>query len=149
MKKLNTKVIFIVETGKDGFGAWSKDIQGIYTMGDTLHELKKNAKEATNLYFEESGQYVNLDNIQFEIDIASFLKYNKILNDKYLAARIGMNAGLLSRYKNGNKALSVKQSDRLIKGVADISKELSSFVLKPLKHTTRRTVLASKKQKAD
>ena len=47
----------IVEKTENGYSAFAKK-QSVYTVGETLDELKRNILEALNLYFEEDGRVV-------------------------------------------------------------------------------------------
>jgi DNA-binding transcriptional regulator YdaS (Cro superfamily) len=52
-----------------------------------------------------------------------------VLNANFLAQRIGMNPTLLSQYVRGKKHPSAKQTDKIIKGIQTIGKELSEISL--------------------
>ncbi|GIL22718.1 MAG: hypothetical protein BroJett042_12310 [Bacteroidota bacterium] len=85
--------------------------------------------EALNLYFEDDGQKVNSKNIHFEIDLCQFFQHYRVLNAKFLAERIGMNATLLSQYVQGRKKPSVAQTEKILSGINQIGKELSELSL--------------------
>ena len=53
----------IVEKDKDGYFAFSPDLQGCYTQGDTFEEVIKNIRDAARLHIEdrlESGEEIIL-----------------------------------------------------------------------------------------
>ncbi len=104
-----------------GFSAFSEDYP-IFTTGKTISELMDNALEATNLYFED-------ENIKFEIDFQQFFQYNKVINAKFLADKIGMNPTLLSQYVQGHKKPSDKQTEKILTGIHQIGQELAEINL--------------------
>jgi hypothetical protein len=122
------KIKMTVEKTNTGFSAYS-DKDSIFTTGSTIPELINNAFEATQLYFE--GENVQLDHsdIKFEIDLQQFFKYYKVLNAKFLAEKIGMNATLLSQYVQGHKKPSEKQANKILAGIHQIGQELSGLNL--------------------
>jgi predicted RNase H-like HicB family nuclease len=46
------KVNVIIEKDKDGYYAYSPELEGCQSQGDTLKEVKANIKEAVELYLE-------------------------------------------------------------------------------------------------
>jgi predicted RNase H-like HicB family nuclease len=50
MKDLTVNII--IEKDKDGFYAYSPDLQGCQSQGNSLEEVKANIKEAVELYLE-------------------------------------------------------------------------------------------------
>jgi predicted RNase H-like HicB family nuclease len=66
--KRKYKVSVIVEHDKDGYFAFSPELQGCYTQGDTYEEVMANIKDAIKLHLEdrlESGEVIP------EIDLVS------------------------------------------------------------------------------
>lgn len=60
MKK-KYKLSVIVEKDKDGYFAFSPEVQGCYTQGDTYEEVMENIKDALRLHLEdvlESGESI-------------------------------------------------------------------------------------------
>lgn len=60
MKK-KFKLSVIVEKDKDGYFAFSPEVQGCYTQGDTYEEVMENIKDALRLHLEdilESGESI-------------------------------------------------------------------------------------------
>ena len=53
----------IVEKTSTGFSAYSVDFP-VFTTGDSLNEILKNAMEAFNLWFEEEGKIIDLTQIK-------------------------------------------------------------------------------------
>lgn len=125
-------VILIVEKTDTGYSAFSKDYP-IFTTGQSVPELINNAYEATEFYFEEEKVKIKPADIKFEIDFQQFFKFYKVLNAKFLAEKIGMNATLLSQYVQGHKKPSAKQTEKILRGIHQIGQELSALnLLQPI-----------------
>ncbi len=118
----------IVEKTDTGFSAYSEK-DSIFTTGITISELINNAFEAAQLYFEEEDIKLDHSDLKFEIDLQQFFKYYKVLNAKFLAEKIGMNASLLSQYVQGHKKPSEKQTQKILAGIHQIGQELSGLNL--------------------
>ncbi len=118
----------IVEKTDTGFSAFSEDYP-IYTTGRTIPELIDNALEAANLFFEEENIRIAQENFKFEIDFKQFFQYYKVINAKFLAAKIGMNPTLLSQYVQGRKKPSDAQMEKILLGIHQIGQELSEINL--------------------
>lgn len=124
----NDKIIMTVEKTNTGFSAFCENYP-IFTTGVSVSELMNNAHVAVNFYFEEQQKTIQPKQIAFEIDFEQFFKYYKVLNAKFLAEKIGMNASLLSQYVQGHKKPSKKQTERILIGIHQIGQELSEINL--------------------
>jgi len=122
------KIILTVEKTDTGFSAYAEDYP-IFTTGKSIPELINSAYEATEFYFEEVKVKVDPNDIRFEIDFKQFFKYYKVINAKFLAEKIGMNATLLSQYVSGTKKPSPKQTEKILSGINQIGQELSGINL--------------------
>tara|TARA_R110000868_G_scaffold215785_3_gene465928 strand:+ start:25326 stop:25721 length:396 start_codon:yes stop_codon:yes gene_type:complete len=122
------KITMTVEKTKTGFSAFSADYP-IFTTGQSIPELINNTYEAAEFYFEEEKVKVEPTDIGFEIDFKQFFKFYKVLNAKFLAEKIGMNATLLSQYVSGTKKPSSKQTEKILSGIHQIGQELSEINL--------------------
>ncbi|MBX2900976.1 MAG: hypothetical protein KF775_15090 [Cyclobacteriaceae bacterium] len=125
---IKKKIKVVVEITDTGFSAFASDYP-VFTTGRTFSELSNNILEALNLYFEDDGQRINSKNVHFEIDLRQFFQYYRVINAKFLAERIGMNATLLSQYVQGRKKPSVVQTEKILAGINQIGKELSELSL--------------------
>ena len=128
MKATKKKIKMIVEKTDTGFSAYSQE-QSIYTTGRTISELIENAYEAANMYFEDEKVRITHENLKFEIDFKQFFQYYKVINSKFLADKIGMNATLLSQYVQGHKKPSDAQTEKILSGIHQIGKELTEINL--------------------
>lgn len=120
------KFIIIVEKTETGYSAYSENYP-VYTVGNNLDELKFNILEAFNLYFEDLPNTITPDDLKITLDLPQFFEFYKVINAKALSERIGMNQSLLSQYIKGNKKPSTAQTQRILKGVQQIGRELSEI----------------------
>ena len=90
MKSRKKKIKVIVEKTNTGFSAFGND-QSVFTSGGSIPELMANALEAFNLFFEEEGEILTMEDLKFEIDFQQFFQYYRVINAKFLAKKIGMN----------------------------------------------------------
>ena len=126
MKK--PKIVMTVMKEDSGYSATAsvKEIH-INTEGETLDELKENVLEAVNLSFEDKGFAYTADEIVLKPDMQSFFDFYKVINAKALSERIGMNQSLLAQYIKGIKKPSHLQTQRILKGIRQVGKELVSI----------------------
>ena len=122
------KITMTVEKTDTGFSAFSEDYP-IFTTGQSIPELINNTYEATEFYFEEETVKLDHKDIRFEIDFKQFFKFYKVINARFLAEKIGMNATLLSQYVQGHKKPSAKQTEKILSGIHQIGQELSGINL--------------------
>jgi predicted RNase H-like HicB family nuclease len=73
------KIEMIVEKTENGYSAFAKK-QSVYTVGETLDELKRNILEALNLYFEEDGRVVGEQDLKITLDLAGFFDFYPVIN---------------------------------------------------------------------
>ena len=95
----------------------------------SIPELINNAYEATELFAQDQDVKMASIEIKFEIDFKQFFQFYKVLNAKFLAEKIGMNASLLSQYVQGHKKPSDKQTEKILEGIHQIGQELSGINL--------------------
>jgi len=122
------KLIMVVEKTDTGFSAYGLDYP-IFTTGQSVPGILNSAYEAIDFYFEEADEKVGPNDIRFEIDFKQFFKYYKVINSKFLAEKIGMNATLLSQYVSGIKTPSKKQTEKILNGIHQIGRELAEINL--------------------
>ncbi|MEI7983068.1 MAG: XRE family transcriptional regulator [Bacteroidota bacterium] len=120
------KFEIIVERTNTGYSAYAKTYR-VATTGKDLIELKSNMIEAFNLHFKEKGHSITEDDLKVTLDIAQFFQFYKVINAKAFSERIGMNQSLLAQYIKGIKKPSPLQTQRILKGVQQIGKELAEI----------------------
>ncbi len=120
------KIEMIVERTKTGYSAYSEKYS-IFTVGNSLKELKANMLEALNLHFEGKGKIVNENDLKITLDLPQFFEFYKVINAKALSERIGMNQSLLAQYIKGIKKPSSNQTLKILQGVQQIGSELAAI----------------------
>jgi predicted RNase H-like HicB family nuclease len=117
----------LVERTKTGYSGYAHNLP-VYSVGRSLEELKTNILEALNLYFRHNRKPLVTENaLKITLDLPQFFEFYKVINAKALSERIGMNQSLLAQYITGNKKPSQRQTLRILKGVQQVGKELSSI----------------------
>ena len=116
----------IVERTKTGYSAYAVK-HSVFTVGKSLEELKLNMLDALNLYFQARGKRINETDIKVSLDLPQFFEFYKVINAKALSDRLGMNQSLLSQYIKGIKKPSATQSQRILKGIQQVGKELAAI----------------------
>jgi transcriptional regulator with XRE-family HTH domain len=120
------KIDFTVETTNTGYSAFA-DNYDIYTVGGDWADLEFNILEATNLWFEEEGKVVTMDNIRMNLDLPQFFEFYSIINASALCKRIKMNQSLLAQYISGHKKPSPAQLGRILNGIRQVGRELAEI----------------------
>lgn len=120
------KIEKIVEKTKTGYSAYAEKYQ-VYTVGNSLDELKSNILEALNLYFENKKKAVTEKDLKISLDLPQFFEFYKVINARALSEHIGINQSLLAQYIKGNKKPSPTQTQRILKGVQQIGNELAAI----------------------
>ena len=70
----------ILERSNTGYSAYAENVEGIFTAGDTIEEIKENIKEVIGYqveYLEEKGEKEKADNLRnaalkYYIDLNAF-----------------------------------------------------------------------------
>jgi hypothetical protein len=120
------KIEFIVEKTRTGYSAYAEKYP-VCTTGKDIIELKANMLEAINLFFEEKGKTVSEEDLKITLDMSQFFEFYKVINAKALSKRIGMNQSLLAQYIKGIKKPSPVQSQRILRGVQQLGRELADI----------------------
>ena len=122
MKVIHLLYLIIVEITKTGYSAYSE--HNIFSTGKNLYELSANLQEASNLFYQDQGYEVEIDQIKLKFNLKDFFKSYRVINAHFLAKKIGLNPTLLSQYVNGQKEPSPKQFQKIVSGLQSIGKEL-------------------------
>lgn len=125
---MNTLKI-IVSGGKDHYGAWAKDVEGVYGAGETLKAVEDSIKEAIALYKECNENIPEILKGHFELefvfDISGLLKhYSKFISLPAMEKLTGVNQKQLWQYANGYKVPRKETSERIEKGLKDFARHL-------------------------
>lgn len=119
----------VVSGGKDHYGAWAKDIEGIYGAGETIEAVESSIKEAIALYKEYNENipevlkgYFELD---FIFDISGLVKYySQFISLPAMEKITGVNQKQLWHYANGYKTPRKETAEKIEKGLKDFAKQL-------------------------
>ena len=120
------KIEIIVEKTNTGYSAYTEKYP-VYTVGNSLEEIKANILDAVNLYFEKTGKILTENDLKIVLDLPQFFEFYKVINAKALSERIGINQSLLAQYIKGIKKPSQAQTKRILKGVQQVGKELAAI----------------------
>ena len=120
------KIEITIEKTNTGYSAYSNKYP-LFTVATNLEELKVSILEAVNLYFESQNKVYIEDDLKITMDLPQFFEFYKVINAKALSERIGINQSLLSQYIKGIKKPSSTQTQRILKGVQQVGKELASI----------------------
>ena len=120
------KIVMIVERTKTGYSAYA-DKYPVFTAGKDFKQLKFMMLDALNLHFEDKGKVITEDDLKITLDLPQFFEFYKVINAKALSERIGINQSLLAQYIKGIKKPSPTQTNRILKGVHEVGKELAAI----------------------
>ena len=99
----------------------------VYSTGKDIVTLKKGILEALNLYFEDQQKTITESNLRITLDLHQFFEFYKVINAKALSERIGMNQSLLAQYVKGHKKPSSAQTEKILKGIQQVGRELANI----------------------
>lgn len=126
MKKPKITMTVLKET--NGYSAMTKSgNHSIFTEGDNFDQLKTNIIDAVNLSFSDEGFVYSIDEIRFTYDLTSFFEFYKVINASALSKRLNMPQSLLAQYIKGIKKPSPQQTQRILRGVQQVGKELAEL----------------------
>jgi predicted RNase H-like HicB family nuclease len=119
----------IVSGGKDHYGAWAKDVEGIYGVGNTLDEIKDNVKDAIALYLEYNNDAPEIlkgnPEIELMFDITGLVKYySQFITLPAMENLTGVNQKQLWQYANGYKIPRKETTERIEKGLKRFARRL-------------------------
>ena len=131
------KILVIIEKGTDGrFSAYTPDTKSTIlngqgnTVEEAIDDLKVAMNEIIESYQETEGQVPEelqgTTEFEYKYDVPSLFNFFDEINMTTFSRKIGINASLLRRYKNGFAFASQKQVDKFKVGLHDLGKQLSS-----------------------
>ena len=129
------EIKIILERSNTGYSAYAKNVDGIFTAGDTIEEIKENIKEVIGYqveYLEEKGEKEKADNLRnaalkYYIDLNAFFEYYSLFNKSELAKYIGINPSHLRRLSMENMELSDQKAQQIEQGMKRLAQELSQY----------------------
>ena len=121
----------IIERTKDGFTAYTLNVEGIYAAGDTVKEVKQSVDEAISFYLEDldpkNVPAILKDSytLEYKFDVESFLAYYKgIFTNAALQRLTGINQRLSQQYASGLKKPREKQRRKIETALHELGEEL-------------------------
>ena len=125
----------ILERSNTGYSAYAENIDGVFTAGDNIEEIKENIKEVRGYqveYLEEKGEKEKAENLKtatlkYFIDLNCFFEYYSLFNKSELAKYIGINPSHLRRLSMENMELSDQKAQQIEQGLKRLSQELSQY----------------------
>lgn len=131
----NTELKIIVEITSDGFTAYAPEAKNIYTVGDTIIEVKDNIKEVIDFqveYLEELGNHDEAQALKnatptLFLDVEQFFNHYSMINKTAFAEYIGMNGSHLRKITSGLMELSDKKALQIQNGLHQLATELNAI----------------------
>jgi len=120
------KIEVMIEKTKTGYSAYTEKFP-VYTVGSSLEELKINILEALNMHFEQQSRTISEKDLKITLDLPQFFQYYKVINVEALSERIGINQQFLSQYINGSQKPTLTQTQRILKAVQQVGRELAAI----------------------
>lgn len=129
------KVKAIISKSDTGFVIMMDGFDWAMSYGDTLEEARKDFEHFADEYIavsKEAGKEIppelNNGDLEFEYvyDLSGFFKQFPFISATQLAKRLGINEGLMRRYKSGCAPVGEQQKKKILEGVHSIGRELLS-----------------------
>lgn len=127
----------VLEKSGTGYSAYSNDLPGLVTAGETFEEIIENFAEVIEMqadYLEEKGKMNESEelrnaNLHYYLDLDTFFDYYSLFNKSELAKYLGINPSLLRRLSsNSNKVeLSEKKALQIKNGLHKLAQELQQY----------------------
>lgn len=123
----------IIEHAGTNLSAYIEGVP-VITVGKNIEEIKKNIREAIDLYLEDNlnpvsvltGEY----ELRFKLDVPTFINYYSNIFTKAALSRItGINERQLWHYSAGVHKPRQQQLEKIQKGVLKLTEELQSICL--------------------
>jgi predicted RNase H-like HicB family nuclease len=119
----------IVSGGKDHYGAWIEDIEGIYGVGATLEEVERDIAKAIELYTEYNADAPAILKEQHKLVLAfetsGLIKYySQFLSLPAMERITGINQKQLWHYANGYKVPRKDTARKIEIGLKKFAKRL-------------------------
>lgn len=125
----------IIEKTNNGFSGYFKELDGVISAEDTIHELKESLQEALEYrlaYLEEIGKTnVKLKdaNIDYKVDLEQFFEHYNVINKSAFARYIGINPSLFRQYIRGLASLSDDKMLQITNGLHKLASDIEDIVL--------------------
>ncbi|MRJ09084.1 type II toxin-antitoxin system HicB family antitoxin [Ornithobacterium rhinotracheale] len=130
---MNIKIT--LEKTNTGYSAYSEDLPGAVSAGESIQEVKDNFEEVRSLLvddFLEQGKVQQAKELQnakfmFYLDLKTFFEYYSLFNKSELAKYLGLNPSHLRRLSSQNIELSEQKSLQIQRGLHQLADDLKQF----------------------
>lgn len=130
---MNIKLI--LEKSGTGYSAYSDELPGLVTAGETIDEVKENFNEVLTMqadYLREEGKEeeakaLETANVHYYLDLNTFFEYYSLFNKTQLAKYLGINSSLLRRLSLEPIELSEKKALQIQTGLHKLADELKQY----------------------
>ncbi len=129
------KIKLILEKSGTGYSAYSDELPGLVTAGETIDEVKGNFKEVLTMqadYLREKGKTdeaktLETADVHYYLDLNTFFEYYSLFNKTQLAKYLGINSSLLRRLSLDPIELSEKKALQIQNGLHKLADELKQY----------------------
>lgn len=129
------KIKVILERSKTGYSAYSNELQGAVTVGDTFEDVKINFREVLSMeidYLNDLGEVEKAlalkdAEINYYLDLNTFFESYELFNKTKLATYLGINPSLLRRLSLEPIELSDKKALQIQNGLHKLADELKEY----------------------
>lgn len=123
----------IIEHAGTNLSAYIEGVP-IITVGKDIEEIKKNSREAIDLYLEDNFNPVSVltgeYELRFKLDVTTFINYYSNIFTKAALSRItGINERQLWHYAAGVHKPRQQQLEKIQKGILKLTEELQSICI--------------------
>lgn len=136
MKRKVVELTVVVEKTSTGFSAYTKEIDGIIAVGDTLGEVKQQIIESLSYHLEymreKGNSSASLDdyNLNYVLDLEQVFEYFTVINKTAFAENyLKMNPSLFRQYTKKLAPLSDDKLKQISKGLHQLADEINDLVL--------------------
>ena len=125
----------ILSKGPDDFGAWFENLEGVYGVGTTVAEAKKNLMEGLMLYARHNAAAPawiknKAFKVVYKFDAESILNYYRgIFTNAALERITGINQRQIQHYASGAKRPRPQQLKKIETAFHELGQELISVEL--------------------
>ncbi|MGV4479366.1 type II toxin-antitoxin system HicB family antitoxin [Ornithobacterium rhinotracheale] len=125
----------ILEKTNTGYSAYSEDLPGAVSSGESIEEIKENFEEVRELLVEDyqkEGLLKKASDLEkakfmYYLDLKTFLEYYSLFNKSKLAEYLGINPSHLRRLSSQNIELSEQKSLQIQEGLHRLADDLKQY----------------------
>ena len=133
MKKIINLTVVVEKTGT-GFSAYSKEIDGLVTVGESISELKENFNEVLEIHIDYQNEMKGASlkeedfKISYLLDLEQFFEYFSVINKSAFAQHYAnVNSSLFRQYTKGLAPLSGEKLKQISDGLHKLANEINDL----------------------